>query len=100
MTGPTIGLLLVALVSLGCTAWLGWRIRSVERRIQLGPERSLMQDITKVRVGASQAAVERLLGPPDDRTTDEWVYFFSPHAGYRIIFNANGGVEAIRESIG
>jgi hypothetical protein len=59
-----------------------------------------MEDVTKVRAGASEADVQRLLGPPDDRTPGEWSYFFSPHAGYRIVFNLNGRVDAVRESVG
>ena len=100
MTWLHIGLLALALILIGGMTALGRRLRSVERRIQLGPAKSLRQDIAKVSIGTSEASVERLLGPPDDRGAEEWVYVYSLHAGYRIVFDANRRVVAIRESIG
>ena len=95
-----VGLIVLGLITVGCALWLSSRISDVEHQLRLGPAKILIENVAKLRIGMTQANVTRLLGPPDDSDESEWTYFYSDHAGYRILFDSNKRLESIRESVG
>lgn len=54
------------------------------------------RNVTAVRPGGSRLAVMWRLGVPRVAGPVEWVYYFHPNSGYRIIFNQAGRVAEIR----
>jgi hypothetical protein len=64
------------------------------RLTRLGRAKSLVENVEKVRTGATEMEVESIAGKPDSASRDSWVYFADEHSGYAVYFDA-GRVESV-----
>jgi hypothetical protein len=70
-------------------------IEELSRYAQLGRAKVLVDKIQEVKVGKTKKDVELLLGRADNPAADEWFYYLDDHAGYILLFDGHGRVEAV-----
>lgn len=62
---------------------------------QLGRAKVPVERMQEVKVGKTKKDVERLLGRADNPAAVDWFYYLDDHAGYILLFDGHGRVEAV-----